>query len=130
MPDSVRNQIISANFDNDLLQIEVVDWLWEASVWSLCAWYKPKQIATNIEKETNSCRRNYGQEQTNSRKADGALYILSLEEVPNYSIDHRYWYNIIEFLGHILRELQLLAGPHCTLESLRYLHYVYRDIHC
>ena len=61
-------------------KIEVVDWLWEASVWSLCAWYKPKKMATNIEIETNSCRQNCRQEQTNSQKADGALYIMSLEE--------------------------------------------------
>ena len=37
----------------------------------------------------------------------------------NYSIDHRYWYNIIEFLGHIQRELQ--AAVASLLESLHYV---------
>ena len=37
----------------------------------------------------------------------------------NYSIDRMYWYNIIEFLGHIQRKLQ--AAVASLLESLHYV---------
>ena len=78
---------------------------------------KQKQIATTIENETDTsgCR----QEQTNSRKADVRYTICLSSRTHNYSIDHRYWYNIIEFLGHIQRELQ--AAVASLLESLHYV---------
>ena len=58
-------------------KIEVVEWLCSASAVSLYRVYVHGiNQNRNIENETNTigCR----QEQTNSRKADGALYILSL----------------------------------------------------
>ena len=107
-------------------KIKVVHWLWEASVWSLCAWYKPKQMTTNIEKETNGCRRKYGQEQWPKSRwcaihsvSRGGLLITVLTAGINIGII------LLNFLATSSAGFRLLASLYCTLESLHYLHYVY-----